>query len=98
MRSGTDDVRISALETVGNLAFQVENRAVFLADAELLEWVNRLARDQVPPPQRPSLSSLPFAAARAAGPDQALLTLTAADSILSRRERCNTAPDSSFKT
>ena len=47
MRSGTDDVRISALETVGNLSFQVENRAIFLADADLLEWIYRLARDQV---------------------------------------------------
>ena len=48
VRSGTDDVRISALQTVGNLSFQVANRAIFLADAELMEWVYRLARDQVP--------------------------------------------------
>ena len=41
-------MRISALETVGNLSFQVENRAIFLADADLMEWVIRLARDQVP--------------------------------------------------
>ena len=47
VRSGTDDVRISALETVGNLSFQVENRVIFLADADLLEWIYRLARDQV---------------------------------------------------
>ena len=47
IRSGTDDVRISALETVGNLSFQVENRVIFLADADLLEWIYRLARDQV---------------------------------------------------
>ena len=60
VRSGTDDVRISALETVGNLAFQVENRAVFLADAELLEWVNRLARDQVPLHSAPALAAYPL--------------------------------------
>ncbi len=47
VRSGTDDVRICALETVGNLSFQVENRDIFLADAELLEWISRLAQDQV---------------------------------------------------
>lgn len=49
MRSGTDDVRIGALETVGNLSFQLENRVIFLADADLLEWIYRLARDQVYP-------------------------------------------------
>ena len=47
VRSGTDDVRICALETVGNLSFQVENRAIFMADPEMLEWISRLARDQV---------------------------------------------------
>ncbi len=47
VRSGTDDVKIGALETIGNLSFQVENRATFLADADLLGWIYRLARDQV---------------------------------------------------
>ena len=47
VRSGNDDVKIGALETLGNLAFQPQNRAAFLADADLLEWISRLARDQV---------------------------------------------------
>ena len=58
VRSGTDDVRISALETVGNLSFQVENRVIFLADAELLEWIYRLARDQVHLCNFPALHSV----------------------------------------
>ena len=47
MRSGNDEVKVGALETLGNLAFQPQNRAAFLADADLLEWISRLARDQV---------------------------------------------------
>lgn len=47
VRSGTDDVKVGALETVGNLSFQLENRVIFLADADLLKWISRLARDQV---------------------------------------------------
>ena len=47
VRSGNDDVKIGALETLGNLAFHPQNRAAFLADADLLEWISRLARDQV---------------------------------------------------
>ena len=47
VRSGNDEVKVGALETLGNLAFQPQNRAAFLADANLLEWLSRLARDQV---------------------------------------------------
>ena len=47
MRSGNDDVKIGALETLGNLAFQPKNRAAFMADTDLLAWISRLAQDQV---------------------------------------------------
>ena len=46
-RSGNDDVKIGALETLGNLAFQPKNRAAFMADTDLLAWISRLAQDQV---------------------------------------------------
>lgn len=46
-RSGADDVKTAALETIGNLAFARENKVVFLQTPGLLSWLNRLARGQV---------------------------------------------------
>lgn len=46
-RSGADDVKTAALETIGNLAFARENKVTFLHTPGLLAWLNRLARGQV---------------------------------------------------
>lgn len=46
-RSGADDVKMAALETIGNLAFARENKVTFLHTPGLLSWLNRLARGQV---------------------------------------------------
>ena len=49
MRSGADDVKRGALETIGNLAFARRNRATLLGTAGLLTWLSRLAQGQAPP-------------------------------------------------
>jgi hypothetical protein len=46
VRSGADDVRAAALETMGNLAFARPNRAVLLACEGLLDRLARLAEGQ----------------------------------------------------
>lgn len=47
IRSGADDVKTAALETLGNLAFVRENKVTFLHSPGLLSWLNSLARGQV---------------------------------------------------
>ena len=47
VRSGADDVKAAALETMGNLAFARPNRVVLLACEGLREWLARLAEAQV---------------------------------------------------
>ncbi|KAK9839624.1 hypothetical protein WJX81_001442 [Elliptochloris bilobata] len=47
VRSGADDVKAAALETMGNLAFARPNRAVFLACEGLRDWLARLAEAQL---------------------------------------------------
>ena len=47
MRSGADDVRCGALETLGNLAFCAANRPALLAAPGLRDWMGRLAQDKV---------------------------------------------------
>lgn len=47
VRSGADDVKTAALETLGNLAFCRDNRPVVLAAAGLRDWLARLAQDKV---------------------------------------------------
>ena len=47
VRSGADDVKAAALETLGNLAFARPNRVVLLACEGLREWLARLAEAQV---------------------------------------------------
>lgn len=46
VRSGADDVKAAALETMGNLAFARPNRVVLLACEGLREWLARLAEAQ----------------------------------------------------
>ena len=48
VRSGEDNVKLGALEVLGNLAFCRDNCAPLLATEGLLEWLCRLAHDQVP--------------------------------------------------
>ena len=47
VRSGADDVRCGALETLGNLAFCRANRPTLLAAEGLRDWLARLAQDKV---------------------------------------------------
>ena len=47
MRSGADDVKTAALETLGNLAFCRDNRAAVLGAPGLRDWLARLAQDRV---------------------------------------------------
>lgn len=47
VRSGADDVKTSALETLGNLAFCRGNRAAILGAEGLKDWLARLAQDKV---------------------------------------------------
>lgn len=47
VRSGADDVKTAALETVGNLAFCRANRPAILAAPALRDWLARLAQDKV---------------------------------------------------
>lgn len=49
MRSGADDVKTAALETLGNLAFCRDNRAAVLGAPGLRDWLARLAQDKVGP-------------------------------------------------
>ena len=49
VRSGADDVRCGALETLGNLAFCRANRPTLLAAEGLRDWLARLAQDKVAP-------------------------------------------------
>lgn len=46
VRSGADDVKAAALETLGNLAFAQPNRAVLAACEGLRDWLARLAEVQ----------------------------------------------------
>ncbi|BDA47659.1 probable calcium-independent phospholipase A2-gamma at C-terminar half [Coccomyxa sp. Obi] len=52
VRSGADDVKTAALETLGNLAFCRDNRSVVLAAPGLRDWLARLAQDKVGGVQR----------------------------------------------
>jgi hypothetical protein len=47
VRSGADDVKTAALETLGNLAFCRDNRAAVLGAPGLRDWLARLAQDRV---------------------------------------------------
>ncbi|EIE23713.1 hypothetical protein COCSUDRAFT_41874 [Coccomyxa subellipsoidea C-169] len=52
VRSGADDVKTAALETLGNLAFCRDNRAAVLGAPGLRDWLARLAQDKVGGVQR----------------------------------------------